>query len=103
MLNKPSNMPSTFELVSRNCNIKENAVLRSLGVDCDDDSSSDESVEDEIIEHMCTQEELTVEDMSKLVKDCQFNWFEINERLQKSYGPDNNQLQKLLLHMKRTC
>lgn len=78
-------------------------MLRSLGVDCDDDSSSDESVEDEIIEHMCTQEELTVEDMSKLVKDCQFNWFEINERLQKSYGPDNNQLQKLLLHMKRTC
>ena len=50
MLNKPLNMPNTFEQVSRNSDIKEKAVLR---IDCDDDSSSDESVEDEQLNQLC--------------------------------------------------
>ena len=88
---------SSVEKLSK---IKEKAVLRNLGIDWGDDSSSDESVDDEILEEPpllpeFTQEELDVGEMTKLVKDSLFNWFEIDERLQKIYGWDKSQLQKL--------
>ena len=85
---------SSVEKLSK---IKEKAVQRNLGIDFDDDSSSDESVEDEPFEEpstlpLLTQEELNVEEMTKLVKD---SLFKIDERLQKMYSSDNSQLEKL--------
>lgn len=66
---------SSVEKLSK---IKEKAVLRNLGIDWGDDSSSDESVENEILEEppmlpVFTQEELNVGEMTKLVKDSLFN------------------------------
>ena len=58
-------------------------------------------MDDEILEEPpllpeFTQEELDVGEMTKLVKDSLFNWFEIDKRLQKIYGWDKSlQLQKL--------
>ena len=60
-----------------------------------DDSSSDESMEDEILEEpqllpVLTQKELDVGKTTKLVKDSTFNWFEIDETVQKIYSLDNS-------------
>ena len=81
---------SSVEKLSK---IKEKAVQRNLGIDFDDDSSSDEAFEEPSTLPLLTQEELNVEEMTKLVKDSLFNWFEIDERLQM-YGSDNSQLEK---------
>ena len=49
-------------------------MQRNLGIDWDDDSSSDVSVEDEVLEEppilpVFTQDELSIGEMTKLVKD----------------------------------
>ena len=61
--------------------------------------------------HAFIQEELDIEEMTKLVRDSLFNWFEVHERLQKIYGSDKSPLRKLaqsieslqLIPKKRKC
>ena len=61
-------MPLTFTLALKIC-LKEKAVLQNLGIYWGDDSSSDVSVDNEILNHHCFLEKLDVGEITKLVKD----------------------------------
>ena len=61
---------------------KEKALLQSFGLDCQDSSSESEYsdvTDDE--EPCCEAAELSVAEIAKLMKDCEFNYFEIHHRV----------------------
>ena len=68
---------------------KEKALLRSFGLDCQDSSSESEYsdvTDDE--EPCCEAGELSVAEMAKLIKDCEFNYFEVHHRVNNAVSTE---------------
>ena len=70
---------------------KELAVLRNLGLTCNDKESSDSENEDsgscdEDGQSLTTCEDVTPQELTSLVQESQLNWFEIAEKLENTHG-----------------
>ena len=91
--------------VEKLASIKERAVLRSLGINCNsnDDTSGSSSDDDcdEAVEMLDVSDGYdsftSLEDRTTFVTNCEFNWFEVSERTQRVHGDRSTEvLQKLV-------
>ena len=86
------NIQTVHEAITDLANIEEKALLLSCGVEVSNSSSSEsETSSDEL---QTVEENLgiikSIDDVPKLLQSCQYNWFEIIQKIEDSTGTEIN-------------